>query len=81
VLSESPVSESRPSFRPVARALRQADSSASRDDALLTLLDRDQPATSPLGSSSGSGAIVSDDSDVDDALESIDDVFTELALL
>jgi hypothetical protein len=48
---------------------------------LLTLLDRDQPATSPLGSSSGSGAIVSDDSDVDDALESIDDVFTELALL
>jgi glucose/arabinose dehydrogenase len=81
VLTETPVSESRPSFRPVARALRQADSNASRDAALLTLLERDQPVTSSLGNSSGSGAICSDDSDDDNALESIDDVFTELALL
>jgi hypothetical protein len=48
---------------------------------LLTLLERDQPVTSSLGNSSGSGAICSDDSDDDNALESIDDVFTELALL
>jgi glucose/arabinose dehydrogenase len=81
VFLDQTVSESRPSFRPVARSLRLADSSAGRDAALLTLLERDRPATSWLDNSLASGGVDSDDSDDDDSLRFVDDVFTELALL
>jgi hypothetical protein len=65
----------------MARALRRTESSASRDAALLTLLGRERSETSPFGNSSEIDAIGSDNSDNDAALDSIDDVFAELALL
>jgi glucose/arabinose dehydrogenase len=78
-VSEPTVTGSRPSFRPTARSLRQADSNANRDAALLTFLDRGSIATSPADAA-GPATTISDGPIDDDSLESVDEVFKELAL-
>jgi hypothetical protein len=78
-VSEPTVTGSRPSFRPTARSLRQAESNANRDAALLTFLDRGSIATSPADAA-GPATTISDGPIDDDSLESVDEVFKELAL-
>jgi len=77
---DSSVTGSRRSFRPTARSLRQADSNAGRDAALLTLLDHNETAARPADSA-GPAVTGSQDAVNDDPLGSVDEVFTELALL
>jgi hypothetical protein len=77
---ESSVTGGRPLFRPTARSLRQADSNANHDAALLTLLQHNDTAASPVDSAESAEA-ESEDAFDDDPLGSVDEVFTELALL
>jgi glucose/arabinose dehydrogenase len=77
--TESSVTGSRPSFRPAARSPRAVDFSAIHDAALLTLLNRGSIATSPADSARPATTVFGD-AVGDDSLESVDEVFKELAL-
>jgi glucose/arabinose dehydrogenase len=78
-LSEPIVAGSRPSFRPTARSARPTDSNANHDAALLTLLERRSIATRPADTPAPATKIT-DGAVADDAIESVDEVFKELAL-
>jgi hypothetical protein len=80
-LSETPAVTNRASFRPMTRLPRQADSTASRDDALLAALEHEWPAAAHYDTASDPVAIASDDLDGDEAFKSIDEAFMELALI
>jgi glucose/arabinose dehydrogenase len=79
--SEISVSANRASFRPATRLAREATPNANRDTALLTLLNQSFAAHAAFDEVEGSGSLGLADSSDDDSLESIDDVFAELALL
>jgi hypothetical protein len=80
-LTDAPVTERRPTFRPGARMLRPANSTSNHDAALLMLLNRSATTTNSFDSPPGPEAYNFSDSSEGDPPESVDDAFAELALL